>query len=279
MFGWWSWAAAILLAGCIANDLAAADLDVVTRDQIEFVWIPAGAFTMGTSDDDRAQLQDQKLWARFDECERPAHRVTISKPFLLARCEMTQKQWKAIMGKNPSAFKGDTLPVESVSWEDVQQFIKKLNEKSTLKYRLPTEAEWEYCCRAGGTNFFGLGKFYDTLNTRQIACHAWFRADSDSGTHPVGEKHPNAWGLFDMHGNVWEWCQDWYSGDYYARSPGIDPLNHEPSTERVFRGGSWFLDWTKLRASSRSGNVPTFKSQYVGFRLACDEPAEAAVGR
>src|SRR5262249_42281529 len=160
-------------------------------------------------------LQEQKLWTRFDECERPAHPVTLTKPFLLSKCEVTQQQWKEVMGKNPAAFKGDSLPVESVSWDDVQQFIQKLSARSKGHYRLPTEAEWEYCCRAGSTNAFGLGKFYETLAPKNIPCQAWYRADSNSQPHPVGEKHRNAWGFYDMHGNVWEWCQDWYSADFY----------------------------------------------------------------
>jgi formylglycine-generating enzyme required for sulfatase activity len=231
------WAAVAVLAACLPGRLHAAEFDVVTRDQMEFITVPAGRFMMGMSDEDCALLRAQKLWTRFDECEQPLHSVAISKPFLLSRFEITQKQWKDVMGKNPSAFKGEQLPVESVSWEDVQQFIQKLNEKTQGHYRLPTEAEWEYCCRAGSTNLFGLGKFYDTLTFKNMPCQAWYRADSDNQTHPVGEKHPNAWGFYDMHGNVWEWCQDWYADDYYRKSPATDPVNNEPGVERVFRGG------------------------------------------
>jgi len=264
----------LLLAWLASGPSPAAELEVIKQDQMEFIAVPAGSFMMGASDADCAFLKEQKLWNRFVEWERPAHWVTLSRPFLLARCEVTQEQWKAIMGKNPSAFKGDPLPVETVSWEDVQEFIKKLNAKVKGRYRLPSEAEWEYCCRAGGTGAFGLGKFYEELAIKNMPCQAWFRADSSNHTHPVGEKHPNAWGFFDMQGNVWEWCQDWCAPDYYTKAPAIDPVNLEPSVERVFRGGSWFLDSASLRASSRSGNVPTFRSQYVGFRLAADLPIE-----
>jgi formylglycine-generating enzyme required for sulfatase activity len=145
-----------------------------------------------------------------------------------------------------------------------------LGEKGGGKYRLPTEAEWEYCARAGGTNSFGLGPDRDLVATNNLAEYAWYRGDAESKTHEVGKKKPNAWGLCDMHGNVWEWCQDWYAADYYAKAPATDPQNAEPSTERVMRGGSWFLDWPHLRAANRSGNGPAFKSQYVGFRLVRD---------
>lgn len=273
MFRWlMKWrAVSLLLALCLSRTSDASterpDFEAVTFDGIEFVQIPAGSFVMGTTDADRAWLLEQKAWTRFDECERPAHRVTISQPFLISRCEITQKQWKDVMGKNPSAFKGDDLPVETVSWEDVQQFIRKLNERSSAKYRLPTEAEWEYCSRAESTNQFGLGRQYEVLSNRGIGCYAWYRPVAENRTHPVGTKKPNAWGLHDTHGSVWEWCQDWYSPDYYSRSPEIDPVNNEPAAERVFRGGSWFLDWPNLRTSYRSGNLPDFRSPYVGVRL------------
>ena len=143
------------------------------------------------------------------------------------------------MGKNPSAFKGDTLPVESVSWNDVQQFIAKLKERSHATYRLPTEAEWEYCCRAESTNLFAYAIHYEAVSERNLGCYAWYRADAENHTHPIGQKKPNLWGLYDMAGNVWEWCQDWYAPDYYARSPAQDPVNNQPAVERVFRGGSW----------------------------------------
>jgi formylglycine-generating enzyme required for sulfatase activity len=222
---------------------------------------------MGTTDDEKDALVGQKAWTPFEECERPAHPVTVSRPFLISKYEITQRQWKTVVGKNPSAFKGDDLPVDSVSWNDVQQFITKLKERSHGPYRLPTEAEWEYCCRAESTNLFGYGAHYEPVSDRNLSCYAWFRADANNRTHAVGEKKPNLWGLYDTEGNLWEWCQDWYAPDFYARSPAKDPLNNQPAVERVFRGGSWFLDWRNLRAAYRSGNLPDFKSQYVGFRL------------
>jgi formylglycine-generating enzyme required for sulfatase activity len=254
----------------LSSLLQAANFEVVTNDDIAFIQIPAGTFSMGTSEAQRASLVEQKAWTRFENCELPAHTVTISKPFLIGQFEITQKQWEAVMGKNPSAFKDENRPVDSVSWEEVQKFIEKLNEKNGARYRLPTEAEWEYCCRAGSTNLFGLCSTNVTIAPESLGDFAWFRKNSDNRTHPVGEKKPNAWGLYDMHGNVWEWCQDWYASDYYAKAPEKDPLNTVPTTEHVFRGGSWFLDWQNLRAAFRSGNLPGFKSQYVGFRLVRD---------
>ena len=260
----------LLLSILVPALVQGADFEIATNDSIVFVQIPAGTFTMGSTEEQRAALIAQKAWTRFENCELPAHAVTITKPFLIGQCEVTQKQWETVMGKNPSAFKGENLPVESVSWEDVQAFLKKLNEKGGGKYRLPTEAEWEYCCWAGSTNFYGLGKEGALVTTNNLAQSAWYRANAENKTHEVGRKFPNAWGLYDLHGNVWEWCQDWYAADYYARSPRTDPLNTAPSTERVMRGGSWFLEAPNLRAAFRSGNLPGFKSQYVGFRLARD---------
>jgi formylglycine-generating enzyme required for sulfatase activity len=246
---------------------AAADFDEAIHDGIAFISIPAGTFTMGTSDHDRGILQKQESWTRFQECERPPHPVTITKSFLISKCEITQEQWMSVMETNPAAFKGDHLPVESVSWEEVQEFIQKLNEKAKSKYRLPTEAEWEYCCRAGNTNLFGQGRRREIISTNNLLEYAWYRGNAESRTRYVGQRKPNAWGLYDMHGNVWEWCQDWYAADYYSHSPANDPMNTEPSSERVLRGGCWFLDAYYLRSAFRSGNLPSFKSQYVGFRL------------
>jgi formylglycine-generating enzyme required for sulfatase activity len=163
----------------------------------------------------------------------PAHTITISKPFLIGEFEITQKQWEAVMGKNPSAFKDENHPVDSVSWDEVQKFIEKLNDKNGARYRLPTEAEWEYCCRASSTNLFGSGTNDVTITSESLDDFAWFRKNSENRTHPIGEKKPNAWGLYDMHGNVWEWCQDWYASDYYAKAPEKDPLNTAPHRARL----------------------------------------------
>jgi formylglycine-generating enzyme required for sulfatase activity len=240
--------------------------ELVERE-IAFLKIPAGSFEMGTSAQDLTELKARKLWTRFNECECPRHWVTIARPFWISKCEITQKQWQAVMGQNPSAFKGGDLPVDSVSWNDVGLFLKKLNPEGKALYRLPTEAEWEYCCRAGTSNLWALTELTESISETNFTARAWFRSNADNKTHPAGQTKPNAWGLFDMQGNVWEWCQDFYSADFYAASKTLDPVNRTSSTERVLRGGSWFLDWVYLRPACRSGNWQDFRSQYVGFRL------------
>jgi formylglycine-generating enzyme required for sulfatase activity len=235
-----------------------------------FIQIPAGTFLMGTSDSEKSWLEGQKQWTRFEECERPIRKVTLTKPFLIGKYEVTQKQWSEVMSNNPSAFKGDELPVESVSWDDVQQFINKLNAKSDGKFRLPTEAEWEYACRAGSTNFYGAGKDREEVGPTNLVDYAWHRSNSDNRTHLVGTRKPNAWELHDLHGNVWEWCRDWFNPDFYKKAPARDPVNDQPAVERVMRGGSWFLEAHTLRSAYRSGQLPSARSQYVGFRLARD---------
>ena len=162
---------------------------------MEFMLIPAGTFMMGS----------EKGYAD----EKPQHRVTISRPFYLGKYEVTQAQWEAVMGNNPSRFDGRNNPVEQVSWEDVRVFIARLNaHEGHTRYRLPTEAEWEYAARAGSTSAYSFGD-----DAARLGQYAWYGDNSGKTTHPVGQKLPNAWGLHDMHGNVWEWVQGWY-GDY-----------------------------------------------------------------
>ena len=192
-------------------------LDLGNDVKLDMVLIPAGSFTMG------------------DDSEKPVNKVTITKPFYLGKYEVTQEQWEAVMGNNPSIFKGPKNPVECVSWDDCQQFLVELNAKTGGrggKFVLPTEAQWEYACRAGGT-----GKFCFGNEEEQLGEYAWYDKNSDSKTHPVGEKKPNAFGLYDIHGNVREWCQDWY-GAYNAETVD-DPRGPTTGTNRVYRGGSW----------------------------------------
>ena len=179
--------------------------DVKTFLGIEFVYIPPGGFIMGYN----SIFKHPNMPNVFG---KPAHKHEISKGFWISKYEITQKQYKAIMGKNPSHFQGDDLPVDSISWNDAKNFIKKLNSKGGGHFRLPTEAEWEYACRAGSETAFYFGNDASLLEN-----YAWTNKNSDNHTHPVGEKLPNAWGLYDMIGNLWEWCEDWYDKDVYKR--------------------------------------------------------------
>lgn len=217
---------------------------------MRFVLIPAGSFMMGCSAGDAECYPEEK----------PAHRVTISKAFEIGRYQVTQAEFEAAMQKNPSAFQGASLPVESVSWEDAQSFCEGLNQKKDgYRYRLPTEAEWEYAARGGN-----MSSRYGTLD--QVS---WYRDNSGGTTHPVGEKLPNAFGLYDTLGNVWEWVQDWYSADYYSHSPGSDPSGPASGEYRVLRGGSWRgVARGPARVSSRYILRPNVRSNVLGFRCA-----------
>jgi formylglycine-generating enzyme required for sulfatase activity len=190
--------------------------------------------------------------------EKPVHRVRISRAFEMGKYEVTQAQWQAVMGSNPSLFKGANLPVESASWNDAQQFIQKLNARNDgYIYRLPTEAEWEYACRASST-----GDYAGNLDAM-----AWYDKNSGGKTHPVGQKQPNDWGLHDMHGNVLEWCQDWYDDNYYAQSQNVDPRGSATGSFRALRGGSWYRGARYCRSAIRHRLTPDFSLNRLGFRL------------
>ena len=214
---------------------------------IEFMLILPGSFMMGSTN---------------GSDEKPVHQVTIKYSFYMGRFEVTQAQWQSVMGNNPSSFKGDLaepyikLPVEHVSWDDAQEFIRKLNEMNdAYRYRLPSEAEWEYACRAGTT-----GDYAGTLNDM-----AWYAENSENRTHPVGQKQPNAWGLFDMHGNVWEWCEDWYHETYSgAPTDGSAWLSGGEHKYRVLRGGSWNY---YARSAIRVYFPPDWRNDAYGFRV------------
>jgi len=225
------------------------------ESKIEFVRIPAGEFPMGSENGDTD--------------EKPVHRVRITKAFEIGKCEVTQAQWGKVMGNNPSQFKGPDRPVESVSWDDIQDFLRKLNAiNDGYRYRLPTEAEWEYAARAGSTG-----------DSEDLALTAWYDGNSDKQTHPVGAKRPNAWGLYDMLGNVWEWCQDWYDESYYRSSPETDPPGAGSGQVRVMRGGSWLAPSSSCRAASRSRSVPGVSHASVGFRLVREGGPAAGVAK
>ena len=223
--------------------------------ELEMVAIPPGEFQMGSPSQEKDRYSN----------EGPQHQVRLTKPFWLGRYEVTQAQWKAVMGSNsnPSYFKGDNLPVEQVSWNDCQSFVEKLNALGQGTFRLPTEAEWEYVCRAGMTTRFYWG---DDSSYSQVGKYAWYVENSGLQTHPVGEKEPNAWGLYDMSGNVWEWCEDWYGA--YSGGLEVDPKGQESGETRVLRGGIWSFGPRLLRSAYRSSNGLVARHHYVGFRLA-----------
>jgi formylglycine-generating enzyme required for sulfatase activity len=197
-------------------------------------------------------------WERANGDDKPAHRVTITRPFYVGRTEVTQAQWQAVMGGTPSLFTGAALPVEQVSWNDCQAFVKKVSAAAGQTCRLPSEAEWEYACRAGSGSAYSFGD-----DEAQLGAHAWFDANSASTTHPVGGKKPNRWGLHDMHGNVWEWCQDWH-GDYGSVSQE-DPDGAEKGGLRVLRGGGW--DFNPVHCRSAYRIRLDGRSGLIGFRV------------
>ena len=223
---------------------------------MEFVWIEGGEFLMGCGESDIGCNNDEK----------PAHKVRVD-GFWLGKYEVTQAQWQKIMGSNPSTFKGEDRPVETVSWEDAQEFIKKLNAthphpSQEEKYWLPTEAEWEYAARAGTQTVYGFGD-----DAGKLGDYAWYAGNSGNQTHPVGQKEPNALGLYDMHGNVWEWTSDWHDWQYYSQSPAKDPQGPASGSGRVNRGGSWNYAAGLCRAARRYYYSPDVRGGNIGFRL------------
>ncbi len=198
--------------------------------------------------------------------EKPVHTVCVG-DFYLGKTEVTQRQWEDIVGDNPSKFNSDDCPVERVSWHDVQDFIKKLNEKTGMHYRLPTEAEWEYAARSGG----GKEQWAGTNNNEVIGEYAWYDSTAAGRTHAVAGKTPNRIGLYDMMGNVWEWCSDIYDSEYYEYSPSKDPWarRHIEGSNRVIRGGGWRSNAKSLRTTDRNKFDPVSKKfSDIGFRLA-----------
>jgi len=211
----------------------------------------------------QAQAEYKAALARYQtsyDWEKPAHDVTLTKPFYMCQYEVTQEQYQQVMGVNPSHFKGVNLPVEQVSWDDATEFCKKLSEKTGQIMRLPTEAEWEYACRAGTMTTYYTGDTDADLDKA-----AWSFANSKNTTHPVGQKAANAWGLHDMHGNVWEWCQDWF--DQYKPEAAVDPQGPPQGDYRVLRGGCWAHAPAHCRSARRFGFHPGYRSASVGFRV------------
>jgi formylglycine-generating enzyme required for sulfatase activity len=240
--------------------------------QITLKLIPAGEFRMGSPDEDH----------KAEAAEKPRHTIRISRAFYLGITPVTQAQYAAVMGTNPSEFyRWPENPVERVSWFDATAFCNALSKEEGLApyyvipswnrvmvgggegYRLPTEAEWEYACRAGTETRYSFGDDAATPGE-----YAWDQMSSKCQTGPVGRKRPNAWGLYDMHGNVWEWCWDWYDEDYYRSSPGVDPLGAVSADYRSFRGGSWHVAACYLRSAYRGSHAPEYRHSSVGFRVA-----------
>ena len=202
-------------------------------------------------------------YARFElaNSDEKPHWVTHTKPFYMGSLTVTQLQYQQIIGDNLSRFNDNDNPVESVSWNDAQDFCRLVSKKIQMPVRLPTEAEWEYACRAGTK-----GKYYSGDDESSLARVAWYAGNSNS-TYPVGTKQPNAFGLFDMHGNVWQWCQDWYAAGYYSKSPEQDPKGPPAGHERIMRGGSW-EDYASLcRSAYRYRRHPEYLGTNAGFRI------------
>jgi formylglycine-generating enzyme required for sulfatase activity len=226
--------------------------ETVNGTTIEMVAIKGGTFQMGSNEGEND--------------EKPMHTVTVS-DFSMGKTEVTQAQWIAVMGSNPSNFKGENLPVEMVSWDDIQVFINKLNAKTGKTYRLPTEAEWEYAAGASTGSVTGRNKYAGTDSESSLGNYAWYSDNSGSKTHPVGTKQPNQLGLYDMSGNVWEWCSDWYGADYYPNSPQNNPKGASNGSLRVLRGGSWYFSASYCRVSDRFNFSPGYRDYRCGFRL------------
>jgi len=254
------------------------DITLPGGEKLTLVLIPPGEFLMGSTDEERAKFLEEAKAANDKwtidhiHSEGPQHRVRITKPFYLGKYEVTQAQWEAVTGSNPSQYKDNpTHPVETVSWDVIQPFLAKLNdsgEADKMKFALATEAQWEYACRAGTTT-----AYYGGESTEDLREDGWFSANSGGKTHPVGALKPNGFGLYDMHGNVWEWCADWYAGDYYAKSPEDDPTAPFAGSSRVLRGGCWYDRPRICRSAFRHSGSPEYRLNLLGFRLA-SVPAE-----
>ena len=224
---------------------AEADVSIENSIGMRFVPIPAGTFTMGEG--------------------KTAHKVTLTQAFELGQHEVTQEQYEKVMGTNPSHSKGSQNPVEQVSWKDAVEFCRKLSElpaekKAGYVYRLPTEAEWEYACRAGTTTRYSVGD-----SDSELGEYAWFDDNSGDTTHPVGGKKPNPWGLYDMHGNVWEWCQDRHGS--YPSGSVTDPTGAVSGSNRVLRGGCWGFNSGYCRSAHRDWFTPGLRNNDLGFRV------------
>ena len=252
--------AVIVFTGCGSNETF-----VIKEINLEMVKCPEGSFIMGSPENELG---------REDRLDEKLHSVIISKPFYIGKYEVTQSQYSALMDENPSRFIGANNPVETVSYEDAKAFCDKMNLKylnilpKGYKFALPTEAQWEYACRAGTNSALNNGKNLtkiegDCPNLDEVA---WYSENSGKTTHEVGQKKPNAWGIYDMHGNVWEWCRDWYGE--YPKDDATDPTGAYSGSDRVFRGGGWDGGAGLCRSAFRHYFNPDLRGGILGFRLA-----------
>ncbi|MDR3182389.1 MAG: formylglycine-generating enzyme family protein [Planctomycetaceae bacterium] len=255
-----------------------------------FCWCPPGKFLMGSSVDEKKQAvdaipkhlyDDLQLAFRLTIASETQHEVTITRGFYLLNTEVTQSMWKSVTGKNPSKFLGENLPVENVSWDTCDAFINKLNELSAVsaarvnkswRFALPTESQWEYACRAGTNTSYSFG---EVLNGDKANCDGNNPYGTDvkgpfaGQTTPAGSYPPNAWGLYDMHGNVWEWCSDWFSPSPSEHQ--TDPQGPENSYSKIIRGGSWDYLALRCRSAYRNNYIPAYKQNTIGLRIALIE--------
>ena len=241
----------IVLLTCAAGVSVSAQNGHDTIMGPAMILVEGGAFKMGS---------DTGL-----KNERPAHTVTL-KSFYIGQYEVTQKLWQTVMGDNPAAFKGcDDCPVEQVTPELIQAFLEKLNKLTGKLYRLPTEAEWEYAALGGNKS-----KGYKYSGSNNLDEVAWYENNAGSKTHPVGQKRPNELGIYDMSGNVWEICADWFDNSYYKKAPATQPLNDKKAPHKVVRGGSWRSPWQRCYSKARNRNIADHHKQNGGFRLAIE---------
>ena len=229
---------------------ASSPEEIVAQIEKDMIKVDSATFTMGATPDQGAEASHQ---------EKPAHKVTLS-PYSIGKTEVTQAQWNAVMGTNPSANKGNNYPVENVSWDDCQQFIAKLNQMTGKNYRLPTEAEWEFACRGGSKSTNGKYSGGD-----KVLDHAWFALNKQGRTHEVATKEPNELGIYDMSGNVAEWCSDGFG--MYTEEPQTNPTGVDTNDHRVFRGGNWHSQPKECRSAYRNCKLKDFKDAGLGFRL------------
>jgi formylglycine-generating enzyme required for sulfatase activity len=218
-----------------------------------FAWIPPGPFLMGSPEDEPGRKKNERQ-----------HHVTLTRGFWMGAHPVTQAQWQTVMGANPSRFQGPTLPVETVGWKDCRTFCEKLEMLDRKPYRMPTEAEWEYACRAGTTTPYFFGTL-DPGGPDTLSVYAWYGRGPDKKTHPVGEKKPNPWGLYDTYGNVWEWVADGYGK--YPKEPVVDPQGSGAGEYRIVRGGGYSDPAGECRSAARMDFTPNRRIDYIGVRV------------